>query len=217
MSVCAWEVSIPSRSRKAGGSRARATLVLHDEDELEEIAIPIVVARKLKGFTELGELPREEILSRLSDVQRACAKEQMFSCLERRDLSVEEVKRRLASLGFPRFAQDYAIEVGKRCEVLDDERYAQRFARGKSLGGWGQRRIEQALGRRGVDVSGLEGWPEEFIDVDGEYGRAMAVASRKRVREPNAYAKLVRFLLGRGFSYGIAKSAAQSVLERGSE
>ena len=160
----------------------------------------------------LSSCTRQELLDALSETQRMCAKNRMLALLERRDMAKGEISSRLALDGYPRFAQEYAMEVGKRCQLLDDERFAERFAHSKMALGWGCKRIEHELYKRGIDASQLPGWPDDYVDVESEYDRACEVARRKHVREPNAQAKLARFLVGRGFSYGIALSVAKETL-----
>ena len=211
-----WEVSLPSRREASFGTPRRATLaVLAEASGEEDIDVPMAVGRALRArgkAGELGAVSRSELLDALTQLQKECAKQRMLFLLERRDMSREEVRKRLARDGYPRFAQEHAIEVGERCGLLDDVLFAERFARSKSLGGWGVRRIEMELGRRGIDVASLAGWPEDFLDMEDEYERALGVAARKHVKEPNAHAKLARFLVGRGFSYDVAMRAARATL-----
>ena len=218
----AWETFLPERSQTlAYGRKPLASLVLWAEGkDAEEISVPVAVARSLDHRRKRGELndvTRKELLDTISELQRECAKDCMLGLLERRDMSTGEVTDRLTRKGYPRFAREHAIEVGKRCALLDDEHFAERFAHSKSLTGWGIHRIEAELRNRGIDVSNYAGWPEDFLDVDGEYDRALAVASRKHVREPNARAKMARFLVGGAFSTGIAIRAAEEALAPATE
>ena len=212
----AWEVSLPSRHEDSFGTPRRATLAILAEGSGEEdISVPVAVGRALRARGKDGKLravSRSELLDTLTHLQKECAKQRMLFLLERRDMSREEVRKRLARDGYPRFAQDHALEVGERCGLLDDTLFAERFARSKSLGGWGVHRIALELGRRGVDVGSLAGWPDDFLDMDDELERAVAIAERKHVKEPNARAKLVRFLVGRGFSYDVAMRASRTTL-----
>ena len=195
---------MPARSRAGmSGKRPKASLVIlasGADEEDEKISVPVVVGRALANLKRKGELnsvTRSELLNVLSDTQRSCAKEKMLAYLELRDLSKHELDHRLSKDGFPAFARDSAAEFAIRCNFIDDERYLQRFAQTKQDAGWGEARIKRELRLRGIDVSEYSGWPEDYIDMNGERERAYAVALRKNVREPNAYAKLVRFLLGR--------------------
>ena len=207
---------MPDRASGMRDPKPCATLLLvyADGDE-ETIQVPKAVARSMrKKRSELAQdgLKRGELLSCLSDVQRSCAKERMISMLERRDSSKGEVLRRLKRDGYPIFAREHAIEVGERCGLLDDELFAERFARSKSAGGWGRRRIAFELDRRGIDVHAFNGWPDDFIDPGEEYEHAREIAARKSVSEPNARMKLARFLAGRGFELDLAYRVAEETL-----
>lgn len=211
---------MPARTRAGmSGKRPKATLVIMTsgtDEEDEEISVPVVVGRALCNLKRKGELKsvtHSELLSVLSETQRSCAKEKALAYLERRDLSKRELEQRLSKDGFPSFARDFAVEFAIRCKYIDDERYLQRFAQTKQDAGWGEIRIKRELRSRGIDVTEYDGWPEDYIDVNGERERAYTIALRKHVLEPNAYAKLVRFLLGRGFAYGVATSVAKEVLD----
>lgn len=215
--VRSWDVIMPERSAGMREVKPRALLLIaYEGGDEETLRVPVAVARAMRSkHTELGEkgMARSDLLSCVSDLQRECAKDRMVSLLERRDCSKAEVLQRLSREGFPTFAQEHALEVGVRCGLLNDALFAERFARSKSMSGWGKRRIEYELGRRGVDVHALVGWPDEFFDVDDEYRRACEVAARKHVREPNARMKLARFLVGRGFAHDLAFRAAEEALD----
>ena len=73
--------------------------------------------------------------------------------------------------------------------LVDDARYGRVFARSKVLSGWGQRRIEMELERRGVDPGGVRGWPDEFLEEAGSEleQRATEVAKKSfHGRDPHA-------------------------------
>ena len=131
----------------------------------------------------------------------------------RRDYSRIELRDRLSSDGYPTSVVEQV--VSRACEVglVDDARYGAAFARSKILAGWGRLRIERELSRRGVDVSEVAGWPEEFFNADEERERALALASRRRLSGRNDYQKLVRFLCTRGFAASLATSVAREVLD----
>ncbi|MBR3313317.1 MAG: regulatory protein RecX [Atopobiaceae bacterium] len=212
-----WEVIPPAqRHCPSWADRPRSTLVIEVPGQsAEEILLPLAVGKALNLRSKRGELrtvTRKELLEAVTDLQRSCAKERMFSHLERRDMAKGELMARLGRDGYPRFAVEHALSVGERCGLLDDVRFAERFAQRKSRSGWGIKRIEMELGKRGIDVSTLVGWPDDFLAMDEEYQRALDVATRKHVKEPNACGKLARFLVGRGFSQGIALRAARESL-----
>jgi regulatory protein len=137
-----------------------------------------------------------------------------LNLLQKRDYATSELVSKLRNYGFD--AKDCSIVVDDLVQkgLVNDTRFAEVFARTKARAGWGLGRIEYELGRRGVDTSAIADWPHAYIDPELEFERAVSVAERKHVRPPNEYAKLVRFLMGRGFAQCIAMNAARTVLNQ---
>ena len=104
------------------------------------------------------------------------------------------------------------MDKAKRGHVIDDMRFADVYIRTKVSAGWGSRRIERELSQKGIEASDVPGWPYEYFDMDDERERAYQLASRRRLSGKNDYAKIVRFLVARGFGMGDAKDAAARVL-----
>lgn len=149
---------------------------------------------------------------RLGDVTERVAHEVVCRMLQRRDYSSQEVLNKLNEYGFPKEVATSTVERAVHGGLISNERFMDAFVRGKIAAGWGMERIERELCRRGVDVSQYSGWPYEYLDPEDELSRATDIAAHKRVREPNAFAKLVRFLMGRGFGYAVSVDAARKVL-----
>lgn len=101
---------------------------------------------------------------------------------------------------------------------IDDERFSRFFARDKiRFDHWGRRKIEQALMRKGVAADIAQSVLNEFCDDDyaGQLTRLL-IAKRRSVKAANAYeltAKLTRYALGRGFSYGLIKKCLADIGE----
>ena len=93
---------------------------------------------------------------------------------------------------------------------VDDERYARAFVRDKiRYNKWGRRKVEQALWQKGIDedirqrVLG-EVDDEEYLSVL----RPLLKQKRRRTKAASDYElnqKLVRFALGRGFTYDVIR------------
>lgn len=169
---------------------------------------------RLKKQNEANPRTRQEVLALIDSVEAKVAWQQLVRMIESRDRTANDVAEKLKQQGFGAHVAHEVVQRAEDSGLISNKRFASAFVRSKISAGWGIQRIEQELKRRGVDVSSLEGWPYEYLDPDDERARATRIASKKVVKEPNRYAKMVRFLLGRGFSYGIATSVADDVVSR---
>lgn len=135
-----------------------------------------------------------------------------FTLLGRREYARAELERKL----------------GQRCKdahllarVLDqfaaegyqsDARFAQLFARSRFGSGYGARRIRQELGQKGVAPELIE----QALRDEAQDGprRALELCRRRFGEQPPAdqkeYARRIRFLLMRGFSFDDAKGAIRA-------
>ena len=93
---------------------------------------------------------------------------------------------------------------------VDDERYARAFVKDKvRYNKWGRRKVEQALWQKRIDDDIRERVldevdEEEYLNVL----RPLLKQKRKSTKAENDYElkqKLVRFALGRGFTYDIIR------------
>ena len=91
---------------------------------------------------------------------------------------------------------------------VDDERFARAFVRDKvKYNKWGRRKVEQALWQKGIDDDIRqrvmdEVDPQEYIDIL----RPLLQQKRRSTKAQSDYElrqKLVRFALGRGFTFDI--------------
>ncbi|WP_072370998.1 regulatory protein RecX [Thermophilibacter mediterraneus] len=215
-----WEASAPSRgSASRSGSRPRGVLrVSSDECGEEELALPVAVARRLAALRERGAaLPedRAALLDLVGSLCDECGRERVEALLGRRDYSARELRERLVADGYPARSADRLVERARGCGLVDDARYGAAFARSKALAGWGRLRVERELERRGVSADDVPGWPEEFFG--DELSRARELVSRRRPTGRGDYARTVRFLCGRGFSYDAASEVAREFARRAGE
>lgn len=101
---------------------------------------------------------------------------------------------------------------------LNEERYARAFARGKSrMKAWGWKKIDLTLKSKGVSSFSRKA---AFDEIDQEaYFKGLIQLAEKKVRvlsEPNPFRreqKVLRYLVGKGYSYGDAKKAVEEVLK----
>ncbi len=177
--------------------------------------VPVRVGRLLDAKLQSGEVrpqTRGELRQMTGELCRSCAVARIERLVNQRDYSAEELRRKLRLDGYAQTTVDACVERAQETHLVDDGRYAEVFVRTKVASGWGISRIERELSNRGIKVEDISGWPYDFLDPEEEFDRAVEVASRRRVREPHAYEKLVRFLSGRGFAGSVAHGAARTVL-----
>ena len=93
---------------------------------------------------------------------------------------------------------------------VDDERYARAFVRDKiAYNKWGRRKVEQALWQKHIDEQIRERVLSEVDDKDYlNVLLPLLKQKRKSIKAENEYElnqKLVRFALGRGFTFDIIR------------
>lgn len=204
-----WEIELPQGPGRAmGAPRPKATLVYGEARR--RLAIPLALGRSLAGAEgeTLRATDEEALLEEVSEREASIAWEWLLKTLNRRDLTAREARDRLRREGYGDRAIAAAVDRAVELGFISDLRYAETFARQRMAAGWGRQRIVRELERRGVDVSRIDGWAEAHFDPEEEALRAREALSRRGVPERDPYGKLVRFLVGRGFDYAVAKAAA---------
>jgi regulatory protein len=137
--------------------------------------------------------------------------------LARRDHFRAELEGKLRQRGFASAEVDAALARCDALGLIDDEGLASRFAEVRATeNGWGPRRIEAELRRRGVD----RGTAEEAARVDRARLRAALTTALRRaeLRAPAGWwrlserrARMVSSLLARGFEAADAIAAVSEL------
>ena len=122
----------------------------------------------------------------------------------------QEMRDKLKRWGFDESVQNRIIERLIRERYIDNERYARAFVKDKiRYNKWGRRKVQQALWLKRIDKDIQQRVLDE-ID-DNEYLsvlRPLLKQKRKSVKAESDYElnrKLVRFALGRGFTFDIIR------------
>lgn len=129
-----------------------------------------------------------------------------------RERTAKEARERLASYGFTPEEVDDAVKTALRVNLINEERYARAFIRGKTHSGWGRVKITCRLAANGVDEKTIERCADEFSSPDDEYRVAMAELSKRKANSKNPYATYMRRLIGRGFSYELSTRVVRDFL-----
>ena len=135
----------------------------------------------------------------------------------RREYCVADVlKKATDGLEGDREAAQEVVDVLVNEKYVDDLRYASAFARDKSaIQGWGEVKIRYMLSAKGVPRDAIDKALEE-IDEDKAESRLEKLLQNKLKSlkdDPQCRLKLLRFALGRGYSYDEVNSLISSLLK----
>jgi regulatory protein len=146
----------------------------------------------------------------------ADAFEAALAALDRKERTAHELARWLKQRGFDLDEIESALRRLFEVGVLDDERFARRYAEDKrELAGWGVERIRESLLARGVPSETVEA-----VVASDSYGdqldRAREVLMRRgRPLAGNADCqRALEYLTRRGYDYEIAYEAVRSLSAR---
>jgi len=143
--------------------------------------------------------------------------ERALGLLAVRPRSRRELERRLLAARFePSEVHDVLTRL-ERVGLVDDEAFARQFAEHRvGTRKEGSRRVEQGLRAAGIAPALAASMAEEAHDDDGERAADLARSRATRltgVAPEKAFARLSSFLMRRGYSPEIARSAARTALE----
>ncbi len=147
----------------------------------------------------------------MTEAQRAL--DLAYKALDRRDRTVFELRAHLEGKLVEPDAIDTVVAKLEREGLLDDARFARRFAEDKRLlESWGGERIERELARRGVAIDLIE-TALAAQDRDGELEAALALLAAK-LREPPAddreRDRAWRMLVRKGYAPELAYDAVRA-------
>jgi regulatory protein len=147
----------------------------------------------------------------------ALAREKIRGYCAYQERNQREVKQKLLSYGLlSHIADDILIELIQD-GFLNEERYAQAFARGKvNIKGWGRRKIEMELKMRGISTPCISKALSE-IDADSYSARLASLAEKKwdslkGGRSDIRKQKVITYLLGKGYEIEMIKKAMSELL-----
>lgn len=135
----------------------------------------------------------------------------------RREYCVADVLKKAADgLEGDRAAAQEVVDILVKEKYVDDLRYASAFARDKSaIQGWGEVKIRYMLSAKGVPRDVIDKALEE-IDQDKADSRLEKLLQNKLKSlkdDPQCRLKLLRFALGRGYSYDEVNDVVNSLLK----
>ena len=150
-------------------------------------------------------MDEKKVLDRL---QRLCSRAEYCSF----DIS----RKALRALEGDNSAAERVLAALVRERYVDDARYASAFARDKaSLQGWGPVKIRYALRGKGITGEVAEDAIREACGVssaDERMEKLLAAKARTLKGDPAVKPKLLRYAIGRGYTYEQAAPVIEKVL-----
>lgn len=186
--------------------------------EIDKRKISIEIDGEYAGFLYHGEMRRlkivsgkeltEQELDELNDVIYKRAKERSLYIIERTEKTSKEIKEKLVLNGYPEKVAMRVISFLTKYGFVNDEDYARRYMQYKSSKR-SLRQIRMELMRKGISKDVLSSIEEDMKIDESETIRILA---RKKYRSLDSLdetekRKLIRYLLGKGFSYEKIKDA----------
>ncbi len=152
----------------------------------------------LKEGDELDDALWESILQETL-IKRA--KSRTLHLLDKQDRTEKQLREKLKEGMYPEEAIDAAVEAAKRGNYLNDERFASQYAYEKSRVK-SRKVIEMELINKGIDRQIVADAMQEIEDSDSGLVKKLIT---KKCTDPSeldfpAEQKLMRYLLGKGFS-----------------
>lgn len=210
-------VELPSRRAVASLAASRrkpmASVSFSLSDGAERtIKVPVRVARILRDESLPLPMDVDDAFDAVHALEGRVCLTMLTEMLGRRDHGAEEARMKLLDYGFRPQEADGAVSRARELRFLDDDRFCSYFIEERKRRGWGRRKIEIELKRKGIEASEVPGWPDAFFSDDDDRERARVLLARKVIPDRNPYEKLLRFLVSKGFSYGIASDIVKERL-----
>ena len=122
----------------------------------------------------------------------------------------QEMRDKMRRWGVDEVAQDRVVDRLVKERYVDDERYARAFVKDKiRYNKWGRRKVQQALWQKHINQEIQQQVLDEIDEKEYlEVLRPLLKQKRKSTKAVNDYEmnqKLMRFALGRGFTFDIIR------------
>lgn len=135
----------------------------------------------------------------------------------RREYCSSDIRRKaLTALDNDREGADKVMDLLIKDKYVDDYRYSCAYARDKaSIAGWGPSKIRYMLSSKGVDRDVIDRAMLEIDESKADQRLDRLVRSRYASlrNDPRVRVKLLRYVVGRGYSYDEASSVIDELMK----
>ena len=138
-------------------------------------------------------------------------------CSRREYCSADIMKKAMTALDGDRAQAEAVVAKLIDEKYIDDLRYSSAFARDKSsIAGWGETKIRYMLSAKGISKDTIA---EALGSIDedkasGRLEKLMEAKARSLKDDPQAKLKMLRFGMGRGYSYEAVAEVTDKIMER---
>lgn len=183
----------------------------------EEYAFSINMELVYKfGLKEKQQIDKERLLEIAISENLSKCKEIALNTVERSYKTEKEMRDKLFLKDFDEDTVEKTIEFLKEYKFIDDSKFVKMYVK-DHIKNQGQNKIKYTLMQKGIDKTLIDEALEE-IDRDDELNCAFTLCEKKYLsiakREDDDFKiknKVIRYLLGRGYNYDIAKECIREV------
>ncbi|MGL4772205.1 MAG: recombination regulator RecX [Clostridium sp.] len=168
------------------------------------------------GLKVKQEVDDEKLRLLFLEEEKKKCKSTAIRIVERSYKTEKEIRDRLHQKGYEKEPIEYAVEFLKEYNFLNDKSYTKMYVNDKMKLG-GRNKIKFELKRKGVNEEEINNALEN-IDEESEKDVARALCqkkynllSKKEEDKYKLYNKLLRFLVGKGYDYGISKEVVKEI------
>ena len=169
----------------------------------------------VKNRLKVGTVVTEESLAQIQlQSEKEVALDKAMSFLSATRKTEKQVREHLSAKGYLGSVQDYAVEKLRGYCFLNDGEYAEAFVESMAKKK-GSRLMRMELRGKGISDEEID-VALETLDEQTEVETATGIAQkymRGKTFDPQTLQKAYRYLLGKGFSYEVAKNALSALGE----
>ena len=155
------------------------------------------------------------------DDQKIKVTDRLRGLCSRREYCVEDIRQKaLKALDGDAALAEEVVETLVKEKYVDDLRYASAFARDKSsIQGWGEVKIRYMLRAKGVAGEVIDAAIDEIdcAKADQRLVKLLLNKYKSLKDDPQARMKLVRYAVGRGYSYDEVTSVFNKIIKNNEE
>lgn len=172
------------------------------------IKLEVAIKHRLKAGMSID---KSELDAIQLETEKAQAMDKALAFISASMKTCRQISDYLAKKGYVSAVIEYVLERMTYYGYVNDEAYCREYI--NSVSGKGKRALEAALLKRGVPGGIIEEALSDYEEDGDEAVRLLEKYLRGKERDKENLYKGCRYLVGKGFSYDVAKSACERLDE----